>query len=167
MRIFRYRVLESIKTKKQKNFTIYQVILNKYFIEIRWYWFFSWNWFPLTMSKFLLTMSKFRMEIQGEIDLSITNDRLNEASFKRKLDPPSKNIIRNENSLELVFKNISTFDAQNSVTGSLLWEIEQYRLHRQHHQYHLMIIFFFQSPKNFFAKFFSQTSKKKKQRQKR
>ena len=72
------------------------------------------------MSKFLLTMSKFRMEIQGEIDLSITNDRLNEASFKRKLDPPSKNIIRNENSLELVFKNISTFDAQNSVTGSLL-----------------------------------------------
>ena len=34
MRTFLYHVLEFIKTKKQKNFTICQAISNKHFIEI-------------------------------------------------------------------------------------------------------------------------------------
>ena len=40
---------------------------------------------PLTedVRKFLLATSNFGEEIQGELDLCITNNRLNEASFRR------------------------------------------------------------------------------------
>ena len=41
----------------------------------------------------------------------VTRDRLNNASFRQKLDPISKNIFRRQNPLELVFKDISTVDA--------------------------------------------------------
>ena len=61
----------------------------------------------------LLATSKFGEKIQGEIDLYVTNDRLNEATFRRKLDPISTNIIRNQP--KLVFQDISTFDVQNPV----------------------------------------------------
>ena len=37
--------------------------------------------------KYLLATSEFGQKIQVEIDLYITNDRLNEASFRQKLDP--------------------------------------------------------------------------------
>ena len=42
--------------------------------------------------------NKFRV---GEKDLYVTNDRWNEASFRQKLDPISKNVIRNQNPFEL------------------------------------------------------------------
>ena len=38
------------------------------------------------VKKYLLATSEFGQEIQREIDFHITNDRLNEASFRRKLD---------------------------------------------------------------------------------
>ena len=72
------------------------------------------------VKKFLLATSEFGEEIQGEIDLYVTNSRLNEASFKRKLDPVSKNILKNQNPIELLFKDIKHFDAQNPVIGSLI-----------------------------------------------
>ena len=37
----------------------------------------------------MLATSEFGQEIQGEIDLYVTNDRLNKASFRQKLDPIS------------------------------------------------------------------------------
>ena len=60
---------------------------------------------------FLLATSDFGQEIQRPIDLYVTQDRLNEASFRRKLDLILKNIIRNHNLIELLFKDISTFNA--------------------------------------------------------
>ena len=54
----------------------------------------------------------------------MTKDRLNNASFRQKLDPISKNILRRQNPLELVFKDISTFDAENPIVGSLLRELD-------------------------------------------
>ena len=51
-------------------------------------------------------------------------DRINNASFRQKLDPVSKNILRRQNPLELVFEDISTFDAENPIVGSLLREID-------------------------------------------
>ena len=51
-------------------------------------------------------------------------DRINDASFRQKLDPISKNILRRQNPLELVFEDISTFDAENPIVGSLLREID-------------------------------------------
>ena len=44
------------------------------------------------VKNFLLATNNFGEEIQGELDLYITNNGLNKASFKRRLDPNSKNI---------------------------------------------------------------------------
>ena len=57
------------------------------------------------IKKFLLTTSNFGEKIQGEADLYIVNNRLNEVSFKRRFNPISKNIIRNKNPIALLFKN--------------------------------------------------------------
>ena len=74
------------------------------------------------VKNFLLATSEFGEENQAEIDLYVTNDRLGEASFRRKLDPMSKSIIRNQNPVMLVFKDIflRTFDVRNLKIGSLL-----------------------------------------------
>ena len=76
------------------------------------------------VKNFLLVASKFGQEMQGEIDLYITKDRLNKASFRWKFDPISKNMFRNQILLELVFKDISTFHAQNSIISSLIPETD-------------------------------------------
>ena len=44
----------------------------------------------------------FGKEIQGEVLLYVGNNRLNEASFRSRVDPISKNIIRNKNTIELL-----------------------------------------------------------------
>ena len=54
----------------------------------------------------------------------MTKDRINNASFRQKLDPISKNTLRRQNPLELVFEDISTFDAENPIVGSLLRELD-------------------------------------------
>lgn len=46
------------------------------------------------VKRYLLGTSEFGEEIQGKIDLCVANNRLNKASFRRKLDPISKNIIK-------------------------------------------------------------------------
>ena len=45
------------------------------------------------VKKCLLATSNFGEEIQGELDLHVTNNRLNKSSFRRRLDLISKNII--------------------------------------------------------------------------
>ena len=54
----------------------------------------------------------------------MTRDRINNGSFRQKLNPISKNILRRQNPLELVFEDISTFNAENPIVGSLLREID-------------------------------------------
>ena len=54
----------------------------------------------------------------------MSREIVNDASFRQKLDPISKNILRRQNPLGLVFKDISTFDAENLIVGSLLREID-------------------------------------------
>ena len=51
-------------------------------------------------------------------------DRINNASFRQKFDLISKNIHRRPNPLELVFEDISTFDAKNPIVGSPLKELD-------------------------------------------
>ena len=60
--------------------------------------------------------------MQTDINNYITKDRINNASFRRKLDPIKKNILRKQTPLELVFQDISTFDVENPIFGSLLRE---------------------------------------------
>ena len=92
------------------------------------YWFSTENFYRKTPSedvkKYFLATSKFGQEIQGEKDLYITNDRLNEASFRQKLDPILRNIIKNQNSIELLFKGVKHFDAQNLMIDFQTWEVD-------------------------------------------
>ena len=76
------------------------------------------------VQKYILATSDFAKSIQTDINHYVTWDRINDASFRQKLDPISKNILRRQNPLELVFEDISTFDAENPIVGSLLREID-------------------------------------------
>ena len=72
------------------------------------------------VQKYILATSNFAKGMQTGIDHYVTKDRINIVSFSRKLDPISKNILRRQNPLELVFEVISTFDAEKPIVGSLL-----------------------------------------------
>ena len=78
----------------------------------------------LTFLEYILATSDYAKSIQTDINHYVTWDRINDASFRQKLDPISKNILRRQNPLELVFEDISTFDAENPIVGSLLREID-------------------------------------------
>ena len=76
------------------------------------------------VQKYILATSDFAKSIQTDINHYATRDRINDASFRQRLDPISKNISRRQNPLELAFEDISTFDAENPIVGSLLREID-------------------------------------------
>ena len=76
------------------------------------------------VQKYILVTSDFAKSMQDDINHYVTRDRINDASFRQKLDSISKNILRRQNPLELVFEDISTFDAENPIVESLLREIE-------------------------------------------
>ena len=54
----------------------------------------------------------------------ITKDRPSKTSCCRKLDQMLKNLLRRQNPLELVCKDISTFVSQNLINESLVKETE-------------------------------------------
>ena len=76
------------------------------------------------VQKYLLATSDFAKSMQTDINHYVTKDRINDVSFRQKLDPISKNILGRQNLLELVSEDISTFDAENPIIGSLLREID-------------------------------------------
>ena len=76
------------------------------------------------VQKYILATSDFAKSIQTDINHYVTKDRINDASFRQRLDPISKNILRRQNPLEFVFENISTFEAENSIVGTLLRQID-------------------------------------------
>ena len=55
------------------------------------------------IQKYTLETSDFAKGMQNDINHYVTRDRINNASFRQKLDPISKNILRRQNPLELVF----------------------------------------------------------------
>ena len=72
------------------------------------------------VQKCILATSDFAKSMHTDINHYTTKDGINNASFRQKLDPISKNILRGQNPLELFFKDISTFDAESPIVGSLL-----------------------------------------------
>ena len=76
------------------------------------------------VKNYLLATSDYGKRMQKDINMYITRDKLNNASFRQKLDPIAQNIFRRQNPLELVFKDISTFNAENPIIGSFLIEID-------------------------------------------
>ena len=76
------------------------------------------------VQKYILVTSDFAKGVQTDINHYVTRDRINNASFRQKLDLISKNILRRQNPIELVFEDISTFDVEDPVVGSLLKELD-------------------------------------------
>ena len=72
----------------------------------------------------MLGTSDYARGIQSDIDLYVTRGIHNQAGFRSKLDPIEKSVWRTENTLALLFRDVPNFDAQNSVIGSLLREID-------------------------------------------
>ena len=58
--------------------------------------------------------------MQTDINHYLTKDKINQASFSQKLDTISKSIIRWQNPVELVFKDISTYNVENPIVASLV-----------------------------------------------
>ena len=58
------------------------------------------------IQKYILATSEFEKAMQNDINHYVTRDRINNAGFRQKLDPISKNILRRQNPLELVFEDI-------------------------------------------------------------
>ena len=58
------------------------------------------------VQKYLLATSDFDESIQTDINHYVTRDRINNASFRQKLDPISKNVLRRQKPLELVFEDL-------------------------------------------------------------
>ena len=56
------------------------------------------------IQKYILATSDFTKGIQNDINHYVTHDRINNTSFRQKLDLISKNISRRKNPLELVFE---------------------------------------------------------------
>ena len=77
------------------------------------------------LQKYILATSDFPKSIQTDINHYVTRDRRNEASFRQRLDPIRKNIFRTQNTLELGIEDISTFDTENPIVGSLLRETDR------------------------------------------
>ena len=75
------------------------------------------------VQNYLLAISDFGKGMQDDINLYVTPNRLNNARFRQKLHSIANNIFRRQNPLRLMFKDISTFDAQNPIAGSLLKEL--------------------------------------------
>ena len=73
--------------------------------------------------KYILATLDFAKGMQNDINHYVTCDRIKNASFRQKLDLISKNILRTQNPQELVFEDISTFNAENLIIGSLLAEL--------------------------------------------
>ena len=54
----------------------------------------------------------------------VTNDKLNDAIIRHVLDRKDKHILADPNPLQITFKDIKKFDAQNPIIGKLLTQIE-------------------------------------------
>ena len=76
------------------------------------------------IQKYLLATTDFAKGMQNDTKHYVTRNRLNNASFRQNLDPISKIIFRKQNPLELAFQDVLAFDAQSSIVGSLLKELD-------------------------------------------
>ena len=75
------------------------------------------------VKNYLLAISSLGQQMQEDMNIYFTRDRLNEVSFRRKLYLITKNVICRLNPFELVLM-LSTFGMQNLLIGSRIREID-------------------------------------------
>lgn len=66
--------------------------------------------------------------LQEEIDLEVTDGRLNDALVRNVQDSVYKDVLPWQNSCEIVLRKISKFDEHNLIIGSLLTKIKSVKL---------------------------------------
>ena len=76
------------------------------------------------VQKHILATSDFAKGMQTDINNYVTRDRINNASFRQKLDPIKKDILGRQNPLELLIEGVSNFDRENPIVKSSLRELD-------------------------------------------
>ena len=61
--------------------------------------------------------------IQENLDMIVTDVGFNNASIRRALDMKFPSVMKKPNPVEVMFKDKSKFDVQNSVVGSLIRQV--------------------------------------------
>ena len=63
--------------------------------------------------------------MQTDISNYVTRDGINNASFRQKLDPIKRDILRRQIHSNFVFEDILTFDAENPIVEYLLRDLDR------------------------------------------
>ena len=77
----------------------------------------------LALQKFLLATDLLQDSIQENLDMIVTDGRFNNASIRQALDTKFPSVMKKPNPVEVMFKDKSKFDVQNSVVGSLIRQV--------------------------------------------
>ena len=76
------------------------------------------------VQEYILATSDFAKGMQTNINNYVTRDGINNASFRQKLDPIKRDILRRQIHSNFVFEDISTFDAENPIVEYLLRDLD-------------------------------------------
>ena len=77
----------------------------------------------LVLQKFLLAADLLKDSIQENLDMILTDGSFNNASIRQALDTKFPSVMKKPNPIEVMFKDRSKFDVQNSVVGSLITQV--------------------------------------------
>ena len=84
------------------------------------------------LQRYLLATEDLNRTIEDSLQLAVTHGKLNDASAVRhvseRVDPKYNFFKKNENPLDVVYREQAKFDVQNPVIGSLLKQINRGRL---------------------------------------
>ena len=76
------------------------------------------------VQEYILATSDFAKGMQTNINNYVTRDGINNASFRQKLDPIKRDILRRQIHSNFVFEDILTFDAENPIVEYLLRDFD-------------------------------------------
>ena len=80
------------------------------------------------LRNYLLVTGDIGKSIQENLKLVVTDGKRNDAIIVHALDPKDKHILVNPNPLQITFKDIKKFDAQNPIIGKVLTQRETSKL---------------------------------------
>ena len=76
------------------------------------------------LRKFLFGTSKYRKNIQENINSVVTEGQFNSVALRHFLDEKNKVLFKSPNPLSVTFKDTNKFDVQNPVVGNLLSQVK-------------------------------------------
>ena len=76
------------------------------------------------LQKYLSATGFLKDSIQDSLDLIVNNDKFNNGSVRRVFDTKYLSMVKTSNPVNVVFKDKTKFDTQNSIIGTLLTQTE-------------------------------------------